>query len=94
MALLVRVLFWGIEMPPIIDVKKPFKVAVDSGNRVIEIEPGEHDVDDRIAEVAVNQLQVAELVQPDSTPDPKPTKPKPVKGKANDSIPDTGTGEA
>ena len=99
MALLVRVLFWGIEMPPIIDVKKPFKVAVDSGNRVIEIEPGEHDVDDRIAEIAVNQLEVAELVQPDNPPEPepepKPTKPKPrARGKANDSIPDTGTGEA
>ena len=50
-------------MPPLIDVKETFKVAVDNGNRVIEIEPGEHDVDDRIAEIAVNQLQVATLSQ-------------------------------
>ncbi len=42
-------------MPPIIEVKESFKVAVDNGNQVIEIEPGEHDVDDRIADVAVNQ---------------------------------------
>ena len=50
-------------MPPLIDVKETFKVAVDNGNRVIEIELGEHDVDDRIAEIAVNQLQVATLSQ-------------------------------
>lgn len=80
-------------MPPLIDVKETFKVAVDNGNRVIEIEPGEHDVDDRIAEIAVNQLQVAELVQPDSNPDPKPTKPKPVKGKANDTVSNEGTSQ-
>ena len=59
-------------MPPLIDVKEAFKVAVDNGNRVIEIQLGEHDVDDRIAEVAINQLQVAELVQPDSAPEPNP----------------------
>lgn len=89
------VLFFGAaEMPPFIDVKKTFKVAVDNGNRVIEIELGTHDVDDRIAEIAVNQLQVAELVQSDNQPEPKPTKPKQVKGKANDTVSDTSTGEA
>ncbi len=59
-------------MPPIIEVKESFKVAVDNGNQVIEIEPGEHDVDDRIADVAVNQLGVAELVQTDTLPEPEP----------------------
>ena len=32
-------------MPPIIEVQKTFKVAVDNGNRVIEINIGMHDVD-------------------------------------------------
>lgn len=89
-------------MPPIIEVKESFKVAVDNGNQVIEIEPGEHDVDDRIADVAVNQLGVAELVQTDTLPEPEPepepepapTKSKPrKKGKANDTVPNTGTSE-
>lgn len=86
-------------MPPLIDVKETFKVAVDNGNRVIEIEPGEHDVDDRIAEIAVNQLEVAEFVQTDNPPEPEPepepksTKPKPVKGKANDTVSNEGTSQ-
>lgn len=87
-------------MPPIIDVKESFKVAVDNGNQVIEIEPGEHEVDDRIADVAVNQLGVAEMVQkntlpgPEPEPEPAPTKSKPrTKGKANDTVPNTGTSE-
>lgn len=46
-------------MPPVIEVHQLFKVAVDNGNRVIEIEPGVHEVDDRIAENAVKHLQVA-----------------------------------
>ena len=92
------VLFFGaVEMPPLIDVKETFKVAVDNGNRVIEIEPGVCDVDDRIADIAINQLQVAELIQVDNPPEPEPqkTKSKPhAKGKPNDSIPDTGASEA
>ena len=91
-----EVLFFGAaEMPPLIDVKETFKVAVDNGNRVIEIEPGEHDVDDRIAEIAVNQFEVAEFVQADNPPEPepKPTKPKPVKGKANDTVSNEGTSQ-
>lgn len=85
-------------MPPIIDVKESFKVAVDNGNQVIEIEPGEHEVDDRIADVAVNQLGVAEMVQtntlPEPEPEPEPTKLKPrTKGKVNDTVSNTGTSE-
>lgn len=83
-------------MPPIIDVKESFKVAVDNGNQVIEIEPGEHEVDDRIADVAVNQLGVAEMVQKNTLPEPEPepTKLKPrTKGKVNDTVSNTGTSE-
>lgn len=81
-------------MPPIIDVKESFKVAVNNGNQVIEIEPGEHEVDDRIADVAVNQLGVAEMVQKNTLPEPEPTKLKPrTKGKVNDTVSNTGTSE-
>ena len=87
-----------------INVKELFKVAVDNGNRVIEIEPGMHDVDDRIAVIAVDQLGVAELAQENDSPEPKPepepepepeqTKPKPrTKGKSNDTVSDSGTSE-
>lgn len=79
-------------MPPIIYVNKVFKVAVDNGNRVIEIEPGEHDVDDRIAEIAVNQLKVAEYAKEFNTPEPEPPKPKTrARGKNNASVPDNPT---
>ena len=92
-------------MPPIIEVKKLFKVAVENGNKVIQIEPGTHDVSDRIAEIAINQLLVAELVQENDSPEPEPepeqtkpkpeqTKPKPrTKGKSNDAVSDSGTSE-
>ncbi|MBP5971065.1 hypothetical protein [Pseudomonas iridis] len=43
---------------PIILVTAGFKFAVD-GNHVIEVEPGEQDVSERCAEVAVEHLQVA-----------------------------------
>lgn len=48
-----------ILMPPIINVNETFKIAIENGNKVIEIEPGEHDVDDRTAVVAVDILGVA-----------------------------------
>ena len=87
-------------MPPIIEVKKLFKVAVENGNKVIQIEPGTHDVSDRIAEIAINQLLVAELVQetdspePEPEPEPEPTKPKPrTKGKPDDAVPNTSASE-
>ncbi len=44
-------------MPRIL-VTAAFKFAVE-GNHVIEVEPGEQDVSERCAEVAVDQLQVA-----------------------------------
>ena len=85
-------------MPPIIEVKNLFNVAVENGNKVIQIEPGTHDVSDRIAEIAINQLLVAELVQENDSPEPEPepeqTKPKPrTKGKSNDAVSDSGTSE-
>ncbi len=45
-------------MPTII-VRKPFKFAVD-GNHVVTVPAGEQDVSERCAQVAVEQLQVAE----------------------------------
>lgn len=42
-------------------MKTAFKIAVDNGNKVVEIEAGEQDVSDRVVEVAVNQLKVATL---------------------------------
>lgn len=68
---------------PIIVVKEPFRIAED-GNRVINYAAGEHEVSERTAIVAVEHLQIATFK----------TKPKPVKGKVNEPIPDTGTGEA
>ena len=74
-------------MPPIIEVQKLFKVAVDNGNRVIEIDIGMHDVDDRIADIAVNHLQVATLMTPADGADgadvkqPELVQPKPKRGK-------------
>lgn len=68
---------------PIIVVKEPFRIAED-GNHVVDYAAGEHEVSERTAIVAVEHLQVATLK----------TKPKPVKGKVNEPISDTGTGEA
>jgi len=68
---------------PIIEVKTPFRIAED-GNNVVDYAIGEHDVPERTAVVAVEHLQVATLK----------TKPKPVKGKANEPISDAGSGEA
>lgn len=48
---------------PIITVKQTFKIAIENGNKVVEIEKGDQDVSDRIAEVAVNQLKVATITQ-------------------------------
>ncbi|WP_048764981.1 hypothetical protein [Acinetobacter sp. 243_ASPC] len=73
-------------MPPIIYVNETFKIAIENGNKVIEIEPGEHDVDDRIAVVAVDILGVAthkeiksenidpliNSQQPEPEPEPEP----------------------
>lgn len=82
-------------MPPIINVGKAFKVAVDNGNRVIDIDLGEHDVDDRIAEIAVMQLKVAEYVDGPNTPKPDLQKPKTrARGKNNASISNNPAGEA
>lgn len=46
-------------MPPIIIVDTTFKIAENNGNTVVEYEPGEYDVEDRTALVAVEQLYVA-----------------------------------
>lgn len=46
---------------PIINVKKPFKFSED-GLHVKLIKEGEQEVSDRCALVAVEQLEVAELV--------------------------------
>jgi hypothetical protein len=43
---------------PIITVKEPFKFA-EGGNHVIEYGKGVHEVSDRCAEVAIEQLKVA-----------------------------------
>jgi len=60
MILKLRVIFiGGKNMPPVIEVHKQFKIAVENGNKVIEIEPGVHDVEERIADIAINHLQVA-----------------------------------
>lgn len=63
---------------PVITVRELFEVAVENGNKVITFEAGEHDVDERVAEVAVNQLKVATLK---------------AKGKQNESVSNTGTGK-
>jgi hypothetical protein len=68
---------------PVIVVKTPFRIAED-GNHVVDYVTGEHEVPERTAVVAVEHLQVATLK----------TKPKTVKGKANEPISDTGSGEA
>jgi hypothetical protein len=44
-----------------------FKFAVD-GLHVIEVEPGEQEVSERCAEVAVDQLKVATLVDGEQRP--------------------------
>lgn len=69
-----------ILMPPIIYVNETFKIAIENGNKVIEIEPGEHDVDDRIAVVAVDILGVAthkEIKSENIDPSTKSQQPEP-----------------
>jgi hypothetical protein len=46
---------------PVISVKKKFKIAISNGNQIIEFKLGDYVVDDRVADVAVNQLKVAVL---------------------------------
>lgn len=41
------------------------------GNHVVEFEPGEHEVDDDCAIVAVEQLKVAKLAGTEKTKGPK-----------------------
>lgn len=80
-------------MPPLIEVKKAFKVAVDNGNRVIVVKLGRHDVSDRIAEVAVNQLGAASFVQI-ATAGLELAKPKRGrKGTNNDTISNSESGK-
>jgi hypothetical protein len=59
----------------IINVKTMFRHS-DDGNTVKEYEPGEHEVSDRCAHVAVESLKVAELVGGDQK---EPTKSAPKK---------------
>ena len=82
-------------MPPLIDVNKAFKVAVENGNKVIEIDLGQHEVEDRIAKIAVNQLQVAAFVTPSAEAE-EPIKPKTTrrKGAKNASVSNEGAGQA
>lgn len=63
-------------MPRIL-VTEGFKFAVD-GNQVIEVEPGEQDVSERCAEVAVEHLKVATLVGAAASPVTPPAVVKPV----------------
>lgn len=63
-------------MPRIL-VTEGFKFAVD-GNQVIEVEPGEQDVSERCAEVAVEHLKVATLVGAAAAPVTPPAPVKPV----------------
>lgn len=44
---------------PMIVVNTRFKIAVSQGNEVISFEPGEYEVSDRVAEVAIKHLKVA-----------------------------------
>ena len=84
-------------MPPVIEVHKQFKIAVENGNKVIEIEPGIHDVEERIADIAINHLQVAILVESSADADaeqPEVTKPKRGKGAKNAAVSNEGTGQA
>ena len=100
MALKLRVIFiGGKNMPPVIEVHKQFKIAVENGNKVIEIEPGIHDVEERIADIAINHLQVAILVESSADADadaeqPEVTKPKRGKGAKNAAVSNEGTGQA
>jgi len=55
---------------PIILVKKPFPFAVD-GNQVVEVQPGEQDVSERCALVAVDHLGVADYLDRQSAPVPR-----------------------
>jgi len=96
MALKLRVIFiGGKNMPPVIEVHKQFKIAVENGNKVIEIEPGIHDVEERIADIAINHLQVAILVESSADAEqPEVTKPKRGKGAKNAAVSNEGTGQA
>lgn len=44
---------------PVIVVKEQFQIAIDGGNKVVTYSPGEHEVSERVALVAVEQLKVA-----------------------------------
>ncbi|WP_297310783.1 hypothetical protein [Neptuniibacter sp.] len=64
---------------PFIKVNKQFKHS-DDGNAVNTYEVGEHEVSDRCAEVAIDQLEVAELIDAPEEPEPKaPAKKAPAK---------------
>lgn len=67
-------------MPRIL-VTTAFKFAVD-GNHVHEIEPGEHEVSERCALVAVEHLQVATLLDELAAPAPNAAPPAPAEGAA------------
>jgi len=74
---------------PVIKVSKPFKHSED-GNSVIEYEIGEHEVSARCAEVAVGNLEVAELLEEKTPSDKEPAKSaskskKPANEKATES---------
>lgn len=47
---------------PVINVIKEFKYSED-GNHVVIISIGKQDVSDKCADIAVNQLKVAEIVE-------------------------------
>ncbi len=44
---------------PVIVVKEQFQIAIDGGNKVVTYSVGEHEVSERVALVAVEQLKVA-----------------------------------
>lgn len=49
-------------MPPIIDVRNSFRFAI-GGNRVVEFPEGVHAVSAEVAEVAVNHLKTASVLE-------------------------------
>lgn len=65
---------------PKIEVKTPFKFAID-GIRVIEIQPGVQDVDDAIAEVALEAGWAVAAGAPE---------PKKIANKAHKRAPEVG----
>ncbi|MCK9466180.1 MAG: hypothetical protein M0Q29_09865 [Thiopseudomonas sp.] len=76
---------------PIIIVDESFKFAI-GGNEVVEYCPGAHEVSDRCAHVAVNDLKVAayaddnddvslDAYEPDTELEPEPERKAPQKRK-------------